>query len=72
MAGYCMNRAKIYIERAIENSKEGDLSAEVLEHYGDVLFQTGEKEKAMEQWKKAKESGGDSPALDKKIKSGEL
>ncbi|WP_294082910.1 tetratricopeptide repeat protein [Proteiniphilum sp. UBA5384] len=64
--------AKIYIERAIENSKEGDLSAEVLEHYGDVLFQTGEKEKAMEQWKKAKESGGDSPALDKKIKSGEL
>lgn len=64
--------AKIYIERAIENSKEDDLSAEVVEHYGDVLFQTGEKEKALEQWKKAKELGGDSPELDKKIKTGEL
>lgn len=64
--------AKIYIERAIENSKEDDLSAEVVEHYGDVLFRTGEKEKALEQWKKAKELGGDSPALDKKIKTGEL
>lgn len=64
--------AKIYIERAIENSKEDDLSAEVVEHYGDVLFRTGEKEKALEQWNKAKELGGDSPALDKKIKTGEL
>jgi len=64
--------AKIYIERAIENSEEDDLSAEVVEHYGDVLFQTGEKEKALEQWKKAKELGGDSPELDKKIKTGEL
>ncbi len=64
--------AKIYIERAIENSKEDDLSAEVVEHYGDVLFRTGEKEKALEQWKKAKELGGDSPALDKKIKTGKL
>lgn len=64
--------AKIYIERAIENSKEDNLSAEVVEHYGDVLFQTGEKEKALEQWKKAKELGGDSPTLDRKIKNGEL
>ena len=63
--------AKIYIERAIEYSKE-DLSAEVVEHYGDVLFRTGEKEKALEQWKKAKELGGDSAALDKKIKTGKL
>ncbi len=63
--------AKIYIERAIENSKE-DISAEVVEHYGDVLFQTGEKEKALDQWKKAKELGGESPTLDKKIKTGKL
>ncbi len=64
--------AKIYIERAIENSKEGELSAEVLEHYGDVLYQTGDKDKAMEQWKKAKELEGDSTTLDKKIKTGKL
>lgn len=63
--------AKIYIERAIEYSKE-DLSAEVVEHYGDVLYRTGEKEKALDQWKKAKELGGDSAALEKKIKTGEL
>ncbi|MDR0422361.1 MAG: tetratricopeptide repeat protein [Proteiniphilum sp.] len=63
--------AKSYIERAIEYSKE-DLSAEVAEHYGDVLFRTGEKEEAMIQWKKAKELGGDSPALNKKIKTGKL
>jgi tetratricopeptide (TPR) repeat protein len=63
--------AKSYIERAIEHSKE-DLSAEVLEHYGDVLFRTGEKEKAVEQWRKAKELGDGSAALDKKIKTGKL
>lgn len=64
--------AKIYIERAVENSKDDDLSAEVLEHYGDVLFRTGDKEKALEQWKKANEAGGESPELNKKIKTGEL
>lgn len=63
--------AKIYIERAIEYGKE-DLSAEVMEHYGDVLFKTGEKEKALEQWKKAKELGGNSTVLKKKIKKGKL
>jgi len=45
--------AKIYIEKAIANSKDNP-SAEVLEHYGDVLYQTGEDEKALEQWKKPK------------------
>ncbi|MDR2816722.1 MAG: tetratricopeptide repeat protein [Proteiniphilum sp.] len=63
--------AKIYIERAIEYGKE-ELSAEVMEHYGDVLFKTGEKEKALEQWKKAKALGGNSSALKKKIKTGKL
>ena len=64
--------AKIYIERAVESSKEDDLSAVVVEHYGDVLFQIGEKEKALEQWKRAKELGEDSPVLNKKIKTGKL
>lgn len=59
--------AKIYIEKAIEYGKE-DLTAEVLEHYGDVLAVTGEKEKAVEQWKKAKELGSGSKTLNKKIK----
>ena len=63
--------AKIYIEKAIEYSKENP-SADVLEHYGDVLYKTGDKEKAMEQWKKAKELESDSDTLDKKIETGTL
>ncbi|KAF5028385.1 hypothetical protein DSECCO2_659620 [anaerobic digester metagenome] len=59
--------AKIYIENAVEEGKVG-LSAEVVEHYGDILAVTGEKEKAVEQWKKAKELGSDSKTLNKKIR----
>ncbi len=59
--------AKIYIEKAIEYGKD-DPSAEVLEHYGDVLAVTGDTEKAVEQWKKAKELGSDSKTLNKKIR----
>lgn len=59
--------AKIYIEKAVEYSKE-EPSADVLEHYGDVLAVTGDIEKAVEQWQKAKEMGSDSKTLDKKIR----
>lgn len=62
--------AKIYIEKAIEYGEEP--TAEVYEHYGDVLFMTGEQEKAVEQWKKARELGGDSRALKRKIRRGKL
>jgi tetratricopeptide (TPR) repeat protein len=63
--------AKIYIEKAVNYSieKEEELSSEVLEHYGDVLFKTGNTEKAMEYWLKAKEAGSESKTLDKKIES---
>lgn len=60
--------AKIYIENAVKYSEDKP-SAEILEHYGDILFKTGEEEKALEQWKKAKELGSDSETLDKKIKT---
>ena len=63
--------AKIYIEKAIEYGKESP-SADVHEHYGDVLFRTGEPEKALEQWKRAKELGSDSKVLDQKIRTGKL
>jgi predicted negative regulator of RcsB-dependent stress response/MFS family permease len=62
--------AKIYIEKAIEYSDEP--SAEVYEHYGDVLFMNGEQEKAVVQWKKARELGGDSKTLKRKIRRGKL
>lgn len=63
--------AKIYLEKAVNYSleKEKDVSAEVLEHYGDVLFKTDEKEKALEYWTKAKEKGSESKTLEKKIET---
>jgi hypothetical protein len=40
-----------------------------LEHYGDVLYKTGEPEKALEYWMQAKEKESDSKTLDKKIET---
>ena len=62
--------ARIYIEKAIEYETEP--SAEVYEHYGDVLFKTGEEEEAIEQWKRARDLGGDSKDLKRKIRRGKL
>lgn len=62
--------AKIYIEKAIEY--EDEPSAEVYEHFGDVLFKNGEEEKAIEQWKRSKELGSDSKELKRKIRRGKL
>jgi len=64
--------AKIYLENAVKYSeeKEKDVSAEVLEHYGDVLYKTDEPDKALEYWIKAKEKGDSkSKTLDKKIET---
>lgn len=49
--------AKTYLSKAVDYTirKEEDLSSEVLEHYGDVLYMTDEKEKALEYWIKARE-----------------
>lgn len=60
--------AKQYLEKALENPKNE--SATIVEHYGDVLSRLGEKEKAIEQWKKAKKMADSSKDLDKKIASG--
>ena len=57
--------AKIYIESALAN--DTTQSPELVDHYGDILFMTGEKEKAVEQWKKAKEMGKTGETLDRKI-----
>lgn len=62
--------AKIYLENAIKYSEEkGEPSNEIFEHYGDVLYKTDDKEKALEYWIKAKENGSTSKTLDKKIKT---
>lgn len=57
--------AKIYIESALEKDKTN--SGELVDHYGDILFMSGDQAKAVEQWKKAKELGKKSEVLDRKI-----
>ena len=58
--------ALLYIQNAI--GKDTTNSAELLDHYGDILFKNGDKEKALEQWMKAREAGKKSKTLDEKIK----
>lgn len=64
--------AKIYLENAVKYSEEkGTTSAEVYEHYGDVLYKLDNKEEALEYWKKAKGVGdSESKTLDRKIETG--
>ncbi len=58
--------AKFYMETAMKNG--GDKSGVITEHYGDILIMLGEKEKAMEEWKKAMETGEGTKFLSEKIK----
>ncbi|MBC8173542.1 MAG: tetratricopeptide repeat protein [Chitinophagales bacterium] len=63
-------QAKTWIEKALKNG--GDDSDVVLEHYGDILYQLGDPDAALEQWKKAKQFGTGSEHLDKKISDKKL
>jgi tetratricopeptide (TPR) repeat protein len=58
--------AKFYQETAIKNG--GDKNGVIVEHYGDILFMLGEKDSAVEQWKKAVLVGDTSKFIDEKIK----
>lgn len=60
--------ARQYLEKALQTSKD----ATVIEHYGDVLFQLGEKDKAHAEWLRAKKIGGASSLIDRKIKDKKL
>ena len=57
--------AKFYMEQAISRDRSG--SAELADHYGDILYQMGEKEKAVEQWEKARELGKKTATVERKI-----
>lgn len=56
--------ARKVMEKAIQTGKA---TAIHYEHYGDILFQLGEVDQAVEQWQKAKSMGGDNAAINKKI-----
>jgi tetratricopeptide (TPR) repeat protein len=57
--------AKIWIEKALQDKPSNNATQQ--EHYGDILYFLGEKEKALEQWQNAKSQGSGSEKLDKKI-----
>lgn len=63
-------KAKQYLEKAVADP--AGASGTILEHYGDVLYQLGESDKALEQWKRAKAKGGAGPELDRKIAAGKI
>jgi tetratricopeptide (TPR) repeat protein len=52
-----------YLEKAVQNQSSGT----IVEHYADALYKTGQTEKALEQWRRAKSLGGASDLIDKKI-----
>lgn len=64
-------KARTFLEKALATNPDA-VSGTIIEHYGDVLFQIGERDKAVEQWKRAKAKGGASNQLDKKITTGNL
>lgn len=53
-------------------SKMGNKSPVILEHYGDVLFKLNKINEALVQWQAAKEAGGNSDSLIKKIQDKKL
>lgn len=57
--------AENWLKKALDHG--GQNSGVILEHYGDVLFHLNKPDEAVSYWKKAKEKGGNSSQIDKKI-----
>jgi len=60
--------ARTWIEKAV--AAGGQDQGVIVEHHGDILFKLGDTAGAVERWRKAKELGGGSDALDRKINEG--
>ena len=57
--------SQLYIEMAINNEEQP--TSELFEHYGYILLANGDKQKALEQWRKAIELKPDNEQLVKQI-----
>jgi tetratricopeptide (TPR) repeat protein len=55
--------SKKFLEKAVSLDDDGT----VIEHYGDVLFQLGDIEGAIQQWERARDLGEASELIEKKI-----
>ena len=52
---------------AIENTAADEISAELYEHYGDILYKLHKKRLAIDNWKRALEQEPDNELLKRKI-----
>ena len=64
-------KARSYVEKAIEASGT-KADGPLYDHLGDIYFKLNNSQKAIDNWKSAKEKGSDDPQLDKKIREGKL
>ncbi len=55
--------AEEWLSRAVKLGQKSSIA----EHYGDVLYKLDRKEEALKYWQEAKQAGGGSEQLDKKI-----
>jgi tetratricopeptide (TPR) repeat protein len=64
------SEAKTWMDKALANSH--DNNAALFDHYGDILFQLGDTDNAVEYWKRAKAAGEDNDKIEKKINDRKL
>lgn len=62
--------ARATIEKSLKNG--GGKYGYILEKYGDILYSLDQTDKAMKSWKEAKQLGGTTNLLDRKISEGKL
>lgn len=62
--------ANEWIDKALK--ADGERSGVLLEHKGDILFQLGNKEQAMDFWKRAEAAGDASENIKRKIEEGKI
>ncbi|HXB11490.1 MAG TPA: tetratricopeptide repeat protein [Bacteroidia bacterium] len=70
---YMMNKyqeAKDWEEKALQNG--GDKNSNILDHYGDILYKLGDKDRALDSWQKARDAGEKSELLERKIRDKQL
>ncbi len=72
--GWILFQEKKYAEAEewLGNASRMGKDANILEHYGDVLYKLNKVNEAVKQWENAKAAGGSSEALLKKIKEKKL
>lgn len=60
--------AKDVLDKIISKSTDGS----IIEHYGDIVYQLGDKERAAAEWQRARKAGGTSGLLERKLKEHKL